>query len=160
MRHINICSYGTGPVVRINPEELHVADPAFYDNIYVGPGRRTEKWDYSARQFGTKMAAVGTLSHELHRMRRGALSSFFSKRAVAHLEPAIKQLADTGCGLLKTRGEGGRVLNLRNFYAAFSADVIGQVAFGTNYALLAKEDFEPGWQKLMMVRPPWITSLS
>ncbi|KAF1977690.1 putative P450 monooxygenase [Bimuria novae-zelandiae CBS 107.79] len=139
-----------GPVVRINPKELHVADPAFYDSVYVGPGRRTEKWEYSARMFGTTSAAVGTIGHELHRVRRGALNGFFSKRAVANPATSIQQVVDHGCKLLRSRGVDDRVLNLRSFFAAFSADVIGLVAFGSNYKLLEREDFEPGWQKLMM----------
>jgi cytochrome P450 len=149
-----------GPIVRINPQELHVADPAFYDSVYVGPARRTAKWEYSARMFGTTTAAVGTTGHELHRIRRGALNGFFSKRAVANLVPTIQELIDHGCDLLRRTGAEGRVLNLRDFFAAFSADVIGQVAFGSNYGLLDKKDFEPGWQKLMMVRPSLLASLA
>ncbi|KAL5414760.1 hypothetical protein PMIN04_008884 [Paraphaeosphaeria minitans] len=139
-----------GPIVRINPKELHVADPAFYDSVYAGPGRRTEKWEFSARMFGTTTAAVGTTGHELHRIRRGALNGFFSKRTVANLTPTIQELVDHGCDLLRRRGAASRVLNLRDFFAAFSADVIGIVAFGSNYGLLDREDFEPAWQKLMM----------
>ncbi|KAF2446804.1 putative P450 monooxygenase [Karstenula rhodostoma CBS 690.94] len=139
-----------GPVVRINPEELHIADPASYDSVYVGPGRSTEKWEYSARMFGTTTAAVGTTGHELHRIRRGALNGFFSKRTVANLTPTIQELVDHGCELLRRRGGANCVLNLRDFFAAFSADVIGLVAFGSNYGLLDREDFEPAWQKLMM----------
>src|SRR4051794_4014467 len=32
--HVEFCS---GPIVRINPYELHISDPHFYDQIYVGP---------------------------------------------------------------------------------------------------------------------------
>lgn len=40
-----------GPIVRINPEELHVDDAGLYDKIYVG-NRRTDKWHWSAKMFG------------------------------------------------------------------------------------------------------------
>ncbi|KAJ4297843.1 hypothetical protein N0V90_005739 [Kalmusia sp. IMI 367209] len=103
--------------------------------------------------FGTSLAAVGTIGHELHRVRRSALNGFFSKRSVSKLESAIREVIDHGCKLLECRGAAGRVLNLRSFFAAFSADVIGQVAFGSNYGLLDRTDFEPGWQRLMMLTP-------
>ncbi|KAF2689563.1 cytochrome P450 [Lentithecium fluviatile CBS 122367] len=139
-----------GPVVRINPGELHVADSTFYDSVYVGPARRTEKWEYSARMFGTSLAAVGTCGHELHRLRRSALNGFFSRRSISKLEPTIERAVYRASQLLKRRGSGRRIINLRNFFAAFSADVIGEVAFGSGYGLLDRPDFEPGWQQLMM----------
>ena len=40
----------SGAVVRINPYELHINDPEFYDEIYVGPTKgKTDKWFWSVR---------------------------------------------------------------------------------------------------------------
>jgi hypothetical protein len=33
-----------GPVIRINPDELHCSDPAFTDEIYASSGRVRDKW--------------------------------------------------------------------------------------------------------------------
>lgn len=102
--------------------------------------------------FGTTMAAVGTASHELHRVRRAALNPFFSKRSVARLEPVIQANVDK----LRTRLEGfastGDPVNLVDAFTALSADVIGSFAFGQSYGFLDAGDFNPGWHKLMMVR--------
>ncbi|CAI6263572.1 unnamed protein product [Periconia digitata] len=139
-----------GPVVRINPHELHISDPSFYESVYVASSRRTDKWHFSARMFGTSLATVGTTGHDLHRLRRSALSNFFSKRSISQLEPNIQRMVDHACRLLKDRGLGGEKLNLKDCFAAFSADLIGEVAFGSSYGLLDRAGFEPGWQKLMM----------
>ena len=37
-----------GPIVRINPYEVHIDDPDFYDDIYVSGGKRkTEQWSWT-----------------------------------------------------------------------------------------------------------------
>ncbi|KAF2728808.1 putative P450 monooxygenase [Polyplosphaeria fusca] len=139
-----------GPVVRINPEEVHVSDPEFYDQVYVGSSRRTEKWPFSARMFGTELATVGTIGHELHRARRSTIGPYFSKRQVDKSEETVRNVVDHACQRLATVGQEGNAVNLRDFFAAVSADVIGSFAFGKSYGLLDKPEFEPGWQRLMM----------
>lgn len=42
-----------GPIVRINPWELHINDPEYYDEIYAGGSKKREKWPYLCGQFGT-----------------------------------------------------------------------------------------------------------
>ena len=43
--------YYTGPFVRINPEEVHCNDPAFFDALYVSSAkRRTDKSMWLVRQ--------------------------------------------------------------------------------------------------------------
>jgi hypothetical protein len=58
-----------GPIVRINPWELHVSHPDFYEELYAKVGRRRDKFQYHAAQFGNPESAFGTVSHDLHRLR-------------------------------------------------------------------------------------------
>ncbi|OJD36070.1 cytochrome p450 [Diplodia corticola] len=141
-----------GPVVRINPYELHVNVPDFYDTLYASAasGRRTEKWRWSAKMFGTTQAAVGTASHELHRLRRAALNPFFSRRSVVRLEPVIQANVDKLRARLHGFAATGQHVNLTDAFTALSADVIGAFAFGKPYGFLDADDFNPGWHKLML----------
>ena len=37
----------TGPIVRVNPHELSIHDPDFYNQLYVaGSVRRTDNWSH------------------------------------------------------------------------------------------------------------------
>lgn len=141
-----------GPVVRINPYELHVNSPDFYDTLYASAasGRRTEKWEWSAKMFGTTKAAVGTTSHELHRVRRAALNPFFSRRSVTRLEPVIRANIDKLRARLEGFANTDEPVNVTDAFTALSADVIGGFAFGRSYGFLDAKDFNPGWHKLML----------
>ncbi|KAH6693326.1 cytochrome P450 [Leptodontidium sp. MPI-SDFR-AT-0119] len=84
-----------GPIVRINPWELHISDPEFYDEVYAGGSKKRDKWPYLCGQFGTPDAALSTVSHSHHRLRRLPMNKMFSKGSIAKLEPLIHSCSDT-----------------------------------------------------------------
>lgn len=138
-----------GPIIRINPQEIHIQDPLFYDQVYVGPSRLTNKWAWSARMFGTSKAAVGTVDHGLHKMRRGALNHFFSKSSVVKMEPIIGSNVVLLLRRLKETGSAGRSVNLSDAFTALSADVISSFCFDDSYGFLRTENFNPDWRRFM-----------
>lgn len=139
-----------GPIVRINPYELHIHDPAYYDQVFSGSskGRRVEKWDWQMNNFQLYTAAFGTVGHELHRQRRAALNPFFSKQSVSRLEPTIQEIVDKLRGRLEQLRGSSRPINLFAMYASLSGDVIFNFCFGQSRGLLDGEDFSPGWQEV------------
>jgi cytochrome P450 len=102
--------------------------------------------------FGTTNAAVGTIDHDLHRIRRSALNPFFSKQAVMKLEPVIQANVNRLRDKLADSASTGTPVNMSDAFTCFSADVIGAYAFGQDYGFLDCEDFCPRWRRLMMVR--------
>ncbi|KIW03319.1 uncharacterized protein PV09_05530 [Verruconis gallopava] len=139
-----------GPIVRINPEELHIDDPSFYDEVYVGPTRKTNKWPWSAKMFGTTMATVGTVDHDIHRQRRTALNPFFSKKSISGIEPSIQAHVIKLYRILVSFKGTGHIVNLSDAFACLSADIISDCAFGETYGLVGSPDFAPEWRKFMM----------
>ena len=83
-----------GPIVRIGPDEVHVDDPSFYSEMYGSTSHRRNKsalwyWMDGTGEFGD-LSAFMTMDHNLHRMRRSGLGTYFSKRMVNELEPRIR----------------------------------------------------------------------
>ncbi|KAI9785213.1 MAG: hypothetical protein M1835_003379 [Candelina submexicana] len=137
-----------GPIIRINPFELHVNDPDFYDVLYCGPIQRRNKWEWSAKLFGTTTSAFATVDHDLHRQRRGVLSPYFSKKSVTQLEPVIQSIVDKLCAILKTYQESGEPVIMEYAYSALTADVISTYSFGKSYGCVA-HGFAPDWYHMI-----------
>jgi cytochrome P450 len=100
--------------------------------------------------FGTTMAAVGTVDHDIHRQRRAALNPFFSTRSVTRLEPIIRAQVDKLHAKLILSRNSGQAVNLSDAFACLSADVISDCAFGKSYGLLELPSFAPWWRRFMM----------
>ncbi|KAI9648460.1 hypothetical protein NHQ30_003094 [Ciborinia camelliae] len=90
-----------GPVIRINPEELHFKDTAFVDEIYASGGRKRDKQvhflNFVAGPITSSMFA--TVEHDHHRIRRSAmnkepLNAVLSTTYLFRFFPSLKVLVD------------------------------------------------------------------
>lgn len=140
-----------GPFVRINPHEVHCNDPAFFDVLYVGSAkRRTDKPMWLARQSWTRNSTFKTIEHDLHKLRRNQLSSFFSKASIRTLEPLITGKIDRLCSRLEEASGTKKVLSLTHAFVALTLDIISRVCFGSSYGCLELEDFAQDWYRQMV----------
>lgn len=132
-----------GPIVRINPWEVHVADPEFFSELYAGPGRRRDKWNFYTQQFGAPQSALATVDHNLHRLRRSALNPFFSTQSVRNLQPVIEERVDALLDSFRNYAyvSNGQPLDVMYPYSAFTHDVINEYAFARSDHLVEKSDF-------------------
>ena len=140
-----------GPIVRINPYELHINDPDYYDQLYVsGATRKSEKYPWAARMFGKMTSMFGTIDHDLHRIRRAAFASFLSKQSVQRLEPTVQQVVNKLVTRFHDLQGSGTSVNLIDAYAALTGDIIAQYAFAKPYGFMDSPDFTPQWHKTWM----------
>ncbi|KAJ5246741.1 hypothetical protein N7468_001724 [Penicillium chermesinum] len=111
-----------GPIVRINPRELHIKDSHYYDEIYAGGSQKRAKDPQFTVAFGAPHLLLAL--------------NYFSKRSISYLTPLIHERLD----LLTQRFEyafvNSRVLHLELDFAALTADIITQYCYGWSYGYL------------------------
>lgn len=132
-----------GPVIRINPFEVHVlGNKAFYYDLYAGASRPRDKWGFYARQLGANDSIFSTVDHNLHKVRRAALSPFFSVASVKKLQGVVEERIDA---VLRHIAEHARSstepLDVALVFAAFTNDTINEYSFGRSLNLVEKPDF-------------------
>jgi hypothetical protein len=137
--HIQQLHQTHGPIIRITPTELHISDPAYFDTLYSRSGRRN-KYHYFANRFGGASDSFSTVDHERHRVRRKAISPFFSAGRIADFQPVIQAEVDKFCDILSGYGDG-EVIRLGKGWMALTTDIITEYAFGKSYNQLKSPGF-------------------
>ncbi|KAE8319328.1 putative benzoate 4-monooxygenase cytochrome P450 [Aspergillus transmontanensis] len=130
-----------GPVIRINPDKVHIDDPDFFDQVFNQTNARVVKPLRVADVFGPYPATIGTQSHELHRLRRSALNPFFSKISVNDLVPVMWRPIDILRKRLQQAAQTGDMLNMKYIYAAVTLDIINAYCFAHEPHTMDQPDF-------------------
>lgn len=139
-----------GPIVRINPYEVHINDPEMIDEVYPNQQKRSMKYGWAMTMFGLKTGVLSTESHELHRIRRGVYAHFLSKATLVRLEPGIQSVLDRLLSRFESLKGSGRNVNLLDVYACLTGDIIGQYAFAKPYGFIDDPEFSPYWHEMIM----------
>ncbi|KAM3517960.1 hypothetical protein NHJ13051_008547 [Beauveria bassiana] len=130
-----------GPIVRINPDEVHFNDPEFIEPLYPSAKRKTNKSIMTGRRTGTPNSLAGTADHDTHRLRRSTISGFFSTASIRRLEPIMKADMRKLLSRMHEAGETGEVLKFHFVLKACACDIVTQYAFGTSFNFLGEKDF-------------------
>ncbi|KAK1595306.1 benzoate 4-monooxygenase cytochrome p450 [Colletotrichum navitas] len=136
-----------GPIVRISPNEVHCSDYRFIDDIYAVGNRKRDKPLHQVRGSGVaEQATFSTTDHDVHRMRRGAVSKYFSRAQVFRLEPTVRDLAERLCDKILDVGRRGP-FDVTSAYSLFTTDVISGYCFGQNLGLIDQDGWEPNFRE-------------
>lgn len=151
-RPIKLIARIAGPIIRINPNELHIKDSDFYDELYAPAAKKRDKFKDFVILSGTPNASFATVAHNHHRLRRSALNPFFSKMVVGRMEPLILEKVER----LATRfteaaqSKDKPVLRLDAAFMALTMDIICHYAYGESYNYLDDDDFRARWREAMI----------
>ncbi|KAL8913295.1 MAG: hypothetical protein Q9171_001859 [Xanthocarpia ochracea] len=127
-----------GNVVRINPWELHIRDPTFFDHFYTSSSKiDKDPWYYNfAGIFGSTFA---TSSASIHRLRRAAISkafatSPFTKNQIEYcVERLIKRLQSQ-----QDAPPTHKIIRMSDLFWMLSSDIVTSCMMPdrTNYMVL------------------------
>ena len=110
----------SGPIIRVTPDEIHINDVGKLDTIYAPSMTRLDKYDYQLRTLRVPGGIGTTADYYLHKIRREALTPFFSKRNVLSLEGVITKKVNQLCDLVAKHAARETPINLSDAFYGFS----------------------------------------
>ncbi|KAL4981899.1 cytochrome P450 [Aspergillus falconensis] len=128
-----------GPIIRVTPDEIHINDVGFLDTVYAPAMIRRDKYEYQLRSLRVPGGVGTTADYTLHKVRREALSHFFSKKNILYLEGVITEKVNQLTQLIRTLAENNTPVNLSDAFFAFSNDVVINFLFAHQVNVLADE---------------------
>ncbi|KAL9122968.1 MAG: hypothetical protein Q9187_000475 [Circinaria calcarea] len=136
-----------GSIIRIRPYEVHINDPAFGDTFFGSGTERMDKYAGHHDQFGMPESTFNTIDHDLHKLRRGAIGPYFSRRSIIALELMLQEKIEKFCSRLEGFRTSGEPVDLRLLFSCFTTDVITEYAFPHSFDLLDTPDLAPAWRE-------------
>ncbi|GBF66345.1 cyrochrome P450 [Trichophyton mentagrophytes] len=137
-----------GPIIRISPRELHINDPHFYNVLYSHSNPRDKEY-YYLKPFDFPLSSFGTESHQLHRLRRGAMNPFFARGRILQQESLIQGLVKKLCSRIENFGAGGGIVPLSLGYTCLTTDLITTFTMDRCYGYLEAPDWYPNWGQVL-----------
>lgn len=126
----------------MNPNEIHIADPSYYHQIYTSGSRKVDKDPSTVAGFSVPHSVAATVDHFHHRSGRGYLNPYFSKRAVVALEPEIHERITALSARFRRAMTEGSHISLDKSISAMTADVILKRFYGQHYDYVNESTFE------------------
>lgn len=131
--------------MRTGPNEIHINDPNYAPTHFSSREKR-DKYENHKWMLGIPMSSIFTVDHDLHKIRRGALTSMFSKRSITAFEPILQQLIEKMSARIEEFRNQREVLDLRLLFTCFATDVITEYSLGQCKNLLSRPNLAPQWR--------------
>ncbi|KAL8655892.1 MAG: hypothetical protein Q9210_000593, partial [Variospora velana] len=133
-QHIDKLHLEYGNIIRINPRELHIRDPGFFDRFYTSSSKLDkDPWYYNFA--GIPRSTFATSSAALHRQRRSAIAKAFasSSETSERIETYTYRLIDS---LQRHHGIApGKPVRMSDVFWMHASDVVTgcMMPRGSNY---------------------------
>lgn len=137
MQYIHHLHQIYGPLVRIGPNEVDVADLQGYHAIHkIGSGFQKSQWYPRFRTAYKHQDVFSETNAKNHGIRRKILSRPFSKSNLTQNRAAlVDERAQLAVQKIRARAETG-TCNVFEWWTYMAIDVIGKVSFGESFGML------------------------
>ena len=127
-----------GPVIRISPTKVCVADDSGIKAIYSNKAVKSSAYN-GFRYHDVKMC-IGLLDVKSAHLRRKGLLPAFSHQNLMEMEPVIRFHLERFLTWLETFDRSGEYIDCFKWFRYLTFDVITDIAFGQQIGMLVKED--------------------
>ncbi|KAK5629883.1 hypothetical protein RRF57_005598 [Xylaria bambusicola] len=138
-----------GPIVRLNPHEIHIRDPAFFDTLYAPNPTVRHKYPPSTEMAGLPFGTHGTVDHHTHKQRRMANSRMFSKRAVASAQSLIHGHIERLAQVFESKCGTDEPIDMQTTFLAYTTDVIYHYMFNIQAGYQNNPEAAKSWRHSM-----------
>ncbi|KAK0466636.1 cytochrome P450 [Armillaria novae-zelandiae] len=128
-----------GPVIRINPNELHFSNPQAYFSIYSSQVKFIKDPNYYFC-FAQDESSFGFTDHAVAKKRRDVLLPFFSRRSILQLENIIQSKVDALISRL-SKDYSDKPVNLYAAFKSLTMDIITAFCYSHSFDALSSPDF-------------------
>ncbi|KAI7261135.1 hypothetical protein KC345_g9882 [Hortaea werneckii] len=132
------------PVIRITPDEVHIKDSSFWDELFV-KRPKASRYSSTASRFGNDDSMFSVADAGSHRMLRAPLNPFFSRRAIIDQQSLVQEKCNVLLEGMTKLKDIGTVLKVTDAFAGFAGDVISKYSFGFSYRQV--NNYETGWSQ-------------
>jgi hypothetical protein len=127
-----------GPIVRINPNEVHINDAEFHMKFSQKyRDLRKDPWYYN---MGAPGAVFLTTDRAKHKARRDELSPYLNVKMAQEIPEVIRRKVDQLCSILRISREQNLELNLSDAFRSLGHDIVTPPLLGNYEELLGQED--------------------
>jgi hypothetical protein len=142
-KHVEELHKKYGPIVRINPDELHITDSDFYDVLHSG---KRDKWPPAAQMVGLEVSTFAAVEHSVHRQRAAANAPLIARKVVVENMSMIREQLMKLRRAFESAANNGIAIELGVTFLAFTTDVAGQYFFGESLGLQDDMDKASAWK--------------
>lgn len=136
MHYVHALHQTYGPVVRIGPNEVAVADPDGFAQIHrIGGGFLKAPW-YAEATGAPEPGIFDMIDPKQHSQRRKLFSRAFSNSSLRqNWEPAIREKVELAVSRIKAEAQTGDS-DILKWWTFMTTDVMGHLSFGESFNML------------------------